>query len=62
MKPMSKKQVDFDNWGHTTDGPPRGVPGRKPDKGLASASLNWLSDEPRKVNQKFTHGMGKTFQ
>ena len=49
--PLNKKRVDFDNVNHKPDGPPRGVPGKKPDAGISSASDNWLNTNQKRSNK-----------
>ena len=48
FKPISKKRVDLDNYNHTPDGPPQGSPAKKPNKGISSASNNWLNHTDNK--------------
>jgi len=54
-RPMHKKQMDQDNYGHKPDGPPRGITGKKPDAGLLAGGSNWLNttEKSRQVNKDF---------
>ena len=54
-RPISKKQVDQDNFGHKPDGPLRPTTGKKPDTGLLAANGNWLNttEKSRLVNKDF---------
>ena len=42
--PMTKKTIDMDNYNHKSDGP-NGSPNKKVNKGLESASGNWLNTD-----------------
>ena len=47
-KPVSKKKVDMNNYGHTPDGPIGGSPAKRQNKEISSMNNNWLNHTDNK--------------